>query len=388
VNTKFLAIAAILAATIAMIWCGPVLSHETLTTTVLFDREIVQVLNKRCVMCHFEKGPSFPLETYEQTWLHGRQIRASVIARHMPPWSAISGYGQFANDNSLTLRETQFVVSWVEGLGPRNAGTVFTNIVDTGVTRKKDIRAENDFGKWHLGSPDVTIALPPSSIETRQADSLRYSTFAVDAVGRSAERRVRAIEYMPGDRSVTRAVFFTIQETGQWIGSWTPWYGFTSLPAGDVFRLPQGAHVTAEIHYRGASVPVVDQGTLGLYFADSGKAALVSDLTLTSKPMGTNGPSARKLHAEIRLAAETDVLALRPEILRGVDSIEVSSRRPDGGTDMLLFAKHLAVDWPAPFIFKDPVVLQRGAILSVTVLMNPTTPPPVAFRLTVSRVTH
>src|SRR5262245_43596429 len=91
-------------------------SHETLTTTVLFDREIVRILNKHCVMCHVENGPTFPLETYEQTWLQGRKIRADVIARHMPPWAAVPGYGQFVNDNSLTLRETQFMISWVEGL--------------------------------------------------------------------------------------------------------------------------------------------------------------------------------------------------------------------------------------------------------------------------------
>src|SRR5262245_4901868 len=110
--------------------CGSftTLSHETLTTTVLFDREIVRILNAHCVMCHVEGGPSFPLETYEQTWLEGRKIRSDVIARHMPPWAAVPGYGQFANDNSLTLRETQFMVSWGEGLGPRNSGPVFTNV--------------------------------------------------------------------------------------------------------------------------------------------------------------------------------------------------------------------------------------------------------------------
>src|SRR4029077_8686956 len=86
------------------------LSHETLTTTVLFDREIVRILDKHCVMCHVENGPSFPLMTYEQTWVQGRKIRAGVLARHMPPWAAVQGYGQFTNDNSLTLRETQFIV--------------------------------------------------------------------------------------------------------------------------------------------------------------------------------------------------------------------------------------------------------------------------------------
>ena len=89
---------------------GSVSSHETLTTTVLFDREIVRVLNAHCVMCHAADGPAFPLSTYEETWLKGRSIRAEVIARHMPPWAAVPGYGEFANANGLTLREMQFVV--------------------------------------------------------------------------------------------------------------------------------------------------------------------------------------------------------------------------------------------------------------------------------------
>jgi hypothetical protein len=378
-------ITAILAVALVMIWSGPAFSHETLTTTVLFDREIVQVLNRRCVMCHFEKGPSFPLETYEQTWLRGRQIRAAVIARHMPPWKAVSGYGQFANDNSLTLRETQFVVSWVEGLGPRNAGTVFTNIVDDGATRRKDIRADKNFEQAQLGKPDMAIPLPANTIEARSADSVMRSTVAL---GLPSESRVRAIEYLPGDRRVTRAVFFTIQETGQWIGSWTPWYGFVSLPVGDAYRLPSDAHITAEMYYRGASDRVVDRGTLGLFFADPAKPASVLDLTLTAKPVAMSGPASRKFRAEIRLASDMDVLALRPEILPGVDSIEVSSRRPDGGTDVLLFAKDLAVDWPAPFIFKEPVVLRKGAIVSVIVYVNPGTPPPATYHLTISRVSH
>ena len=85
---KLLIIAAILAITLVTIWSGPAFSHETLTTTVLFDREIVQVLNRRCVMCHFEKGPS----------LLTRNIRADLASRaadscqrHRPPHAAVEG---------------------------------------------------------------------------------------------------------------------------------------------------------------------------------------------------------------------------------------------------------------------------------------------------------
>ena len=85
---------------------------------------------------------------------------------------------------------------------------------------------------------------------------------------------------MPGDRRVVRAAFFTLQETGQWLGSWTPWYGFVSLPAGTAYRLPAGSHIVAEIHYRSAKEPVVDRGTLGLFFAESPTPNRPSDLVL------------------------------------------------------------------------------------------------------------
>src|SRR5580692_2323452 len=122
--------AAALAAVLLTGWPTLVLSHETVTTTVLFDREIVRILNSHCVMCHVETGPAFPLATYEQVWVQKRKISAAVLARHMPPWAAFSGYGRFANANAITLRESQFIVSWMEGLGPRNAGRVFTNTAE------------------------------------------------------------------------------------------------------------------------------------------------------------------------------------------------------------------------------------------------------------------
>ena len=66
---KTLAFAFVCVAAAGIAWPDRVLSHGSITTTVLFDREIVRVLNDHCVMCHMDKGLAFPLETYEQTWL-------------------------------------------------------------------------------------------------------------------------------------------------------------------------------------------------------------------------------------------------------------------------------------------------------------------------------
>jgi hypothetical protein len=374
----------VLAAAAMLFWPRQALSHETLTTTVLFDREIVSILNRHCVMCHVEGGPSFPLVTYEQTWLQGRKIRASVIARHMPPWAAFQGYGQFINENAVTLRESQFVVSWVEGLGPRNAGTVFTNTAVPSAPTQQAVRAHIDRVYWQLGEPSLIRPLAPTTIERQQPNDVKRTT--VD-LGLTSERRVRAVEYMPGDRRVVRAAFFTVQETGQWIGSWTPWYGFVRLPARAAYTLPAGSHIVAEIHYRHASEEVVDRGQLGLFFADRGAALPVADVVLESRGDVPAGASAGRFHAETKLDRDTAVLALRPDVFPGVTSVEVSARKPNGGSEILLFARDIPIDWPTPYIFKEAVALPGGTTLAVTAYYanHGTTPVPAGVRLTVSR---
>src|SRR5207237_5437237 len=97
--------------------------------------------------------------------------------------------------------------------------------------------------------------LQPDTIEPAQPNHIKRS---IIDLGLTAERRIRALEYMPNDRRVVRAAFFTIQETGQWIGSWTPWSGFLELPDGAAIRLPAGSHISAEIHYRSAKERVVE----------------------------------------------------------------------------------------------------------------------------------
>jgi len=360
------------------------LSHETTTTTVLFDREVVRILDQHCVMCHADASISFPLSTYEQTWLRGRSIRAEILRRHMPPWAAVPGYGDFANDNSLTLREVQFMVSWVEGLGPRNAGTVFLNVQDPGARAPQEVRAQAHIGHWQLGQPGLMRTVSSNRIEAGQDDHVRR---VVIDPGLRAERRVRAVEYMPGDRRVVRAAFFTVQETGQWLGSWTPWYGYTLLPAGASYRLPAGSHIVAEVHYRGTKEPVNDEGTLGLFFADRPTANSVSDLVLEAKGDIAAGAVLQRFRTQTRLTTSISALSLRPEAFRGVQSIEVSARRTDGSTQVLLFARDFPLDWPTPFIFKEPVRLPAGTVLAVTAYYaNPSVmPQPGGIHLTISR---
>jgi hypothetical protein len=380
------AFACVVAAGIA--WPDRVLSHGSITTTVLFDREIVRVLNDHCVMCHMEQGLAFPLETYEQTWLSRQPMRTSVLRRHMPPWAAVPGYGTFANANNLTLRESQFVTSWVEGLGPRNAGKVFLNVANAAPTEQVRAMAAH-ITHWRT-EPDVKIELPPTNVPARQADSIVSVTVDLKL---PAARRVRAIEYMPGDRRVLRAAVFTLEQTGQWLGSWTPWSGFVTAPQGAAFRLPANARVITQLHYRGTSENVIDRGTLGLSFAPTGSAQTISDVVLREAsaartrraPLsGAPSNSPHTAHATTRLAASTYVWALVPRVAAGLASVQVTARTPDGGTNILLFARNPPVEWPTPYILVRPALLPAGTELSVSARYD-NAPPADPVLLTVSR---
>ena len=68
-------------------------------------------------------------------------------------------------------------------------------------------------------------------------------------LGLTEPARIGAIEFLPGDRRRLRAAWFRVESTGQWLGSWTPWYGFAKLPQGVAFQLPAGTRLSAELHY-------------------------------------------------------------------------------------------------------------------------------------------
>ena len=332
----------------SVLWPHPAHAHAQATTTVQFEREIVRILDDHCVMCHVEKGLSFPLVTYEQTYASRWQIRLDALDHHMAPWAAANGIGDFANDNSLTQPEIDFLASWAESFGPRNNGEVYTQAAATPAA-PKIVQAHVDFDRWVLGKPDLLLSLAANTVKPQDVQLTKRTVIDPKL---TREHWLRGLEYKPGDRRVVHAAYFTVQETGQWLGSWTPWRGFVSLPATLAYRLPAGSHIVADIQYAGAKETVVDASSLGLYFVDAPSPRALVDVVVEPD-------AARKLDADMNL------LAFQPQLAPGVQSIEVAAKSPDGTRQVLLFAKDIPLQWPTPYIFSAPVALAKGTELSV-----------------------
>jgi hypothetical protein len=97
------------------------LAHDRITTTMSWTREIGPLVQARCVSCHRPGGQGpMPLVTYEEARPWARAVREEVLARRMPRWHAVRGYGSFVNDPSLSSFEIAAIVAWVDGGAPRD----------------------------------------------------------------------------------------------------------------------------------------------------------------------------------------------------------------------------------------------------------------------------
>lgn len=100
-------------------------AHDPPRATVTWNRDIAPLVHARCVRCHSPDGPGpMSLVTYKEARPWARAMREEVLARRMPKWHAAHGYGQFANDRSLSPFEIALVVAWVDGGAVKGADPV------------------------------------------------------------------------------------------------------------------------------------------------------------------------------------------------------------------------------------------------------------------------
>ena len=318
-------------------------SHNPTTTTVLFNREITTLLQRKCVHCHAEGRLAMPLITFAQTRPWAEAIKEETLSRRMPPWPAERGFGTYANDIGLTPREFEFLISWIDGGVPEGTDAA-PAFVDHG-------------DHWTLGMPDLVASPSASSaVEARSAAAFRRVT--IDT-GLAREVWIRAIDFKP-DARVTRAAFLSVDGSGQYLGGWTPWQTSTELPAGAAFKLPAHARIAVDVMYSGASEAVSDKPQLALYFASAPPPSPV--MTTTVRAMADVRTPGR-LVAEFTAIDARALVSMRPELPAGTRSFEVKLMRPDGSREVLLWVKDARELWPTPYVFKKPVPLPAGSVV-------------------------
>ena len=94
-------------------------AHDPITTKLTFTKEIVRIFHKHCATCHRDNGGApFSLMSYQLARPWATAIKEEVLARRMPPWGAVKGFGEFEDDRGLTQEEIHLIADWVEGGAP------------------------------------------------------------------------------------------------------------------------------------------------------------------------------------------------------------------------------------------------------------------------------
>lgn len=343
----------------------PVYSHKPITTNILFKNEIAQIFQRKCFQCHTPDNMSFSFTTYTDARPWARAIREEILERRMPPWTAVRGYGHFANDISLTARETEIILSWADGGAPSGVLKAEESIPPVYVPPAP---------AWDHGTPD--LVLPVGNGHAVEAGApFRVERFVV-ATKLDAATRLRSIALKQGDRRVVRYASFSEEPSGRWLGAWTPWQTAVTLPANHAYRLAPGARLVVEIGYSGTDEAVTDRSEVGLYF-DKGSGPLADAMKIAAPPASIPaGVSAHRVRTEMTIAAPMTALALWPSPSDTARSIEVTATTPEGVSTPLLWIKDYRPEWRSGYFLASPVTLPRGTKLAMTTYFaNPSDQP-------------
>src|SRR5262245_28680769 len=100
---------------------SPGRAHEPITTKVMFNKEVIRILQRNCLGCHSpcKIKAVISLTTYDEARPWAKAIKEEVLEKRMMPYQAVKGFGIFHRDYILPQREVDLIVSWVEGGAPR-----------------------------------------------------------------------------------------------------------------------------------------------------------------------------------------------------------------------------------------------------------------------------
>jgi len=84
-----------------------------------FYKDISPIIQAKCAPCHHSGGGTpFSLLTFEDVSKRASFIKEVVQSRYMPPWHADNKFVHFANDRSLSNKEIDLLVKWIDNKAP------------------------------------------------------------------------------------------------------------------------------------------------------------------------------------------------------------------------------------------------------------------------------
>jgi hypothetical protein len=306
---------------------GADLRAHPAASSLTWAADVRPILERRCAGCHAAGGVEPLLTDYLAVREQAHRIKRAVLERTMPPWQSVPGFGDFANDRSLTPGEIDLIASWIEG----------------GQGQGQEARvAGSEEGRGH-DDRTADLLLDPGHDSAITSARQAYSFEVV----LPPDRYIRGWQVFPGNVRHVKAA--RILADGVVLGTWLPGERSVFFPAGTGVTAERPLSVTLEVDYREPANPASDRSRVALYLG----SGAVREIRHIVVERGTT-----------TLRESLDLIEIQPSVMPG-QSVRLVAYRPDGSTEALLWTRAQDPDVPATYRLRTPVLLPRGSQLQV-----------------------
>ena len=339
------------------------IGEDSLVDSVTYTKHIARILQKNCQECHRpgEVGP-FSLLTYEDAKSWSRTMARVVRNGQMPPWHADPKHGKFVNDRTMSDKEKQLLLTWVDQGCPKGEDA--------------DMPEPRKFVKgWRIGQPDLVLKMKKAfRVPARPGKGgVPYQNFVLKTRF-DKDVWIQKAEARPGNRAVVHHMTIYIgnnpdRQAGTSgeraiFGGYVPGNRPTILPDGFGIKIPKGSELILEMHYTANGTEQVDLSSVGLVFAkEKPKHEVKVNFVINNEfkiPPHADNHAVKKVTT---LKKDIVLFSLFPHMhLRG-KAYQIRAIYPDNKQTVLLKVPHYDFNWQHSYILKEPLRLPAGTKL-------------------------
>ncbi len=342
-----------------------------------FVRDIAPLVHANCTPCHHANGSApFVLSDFDSVRKRANQLAIVTEDRFMPPWKPLPGFGTFADSRRLTDAEIELFARWADAGAPLG-----------------DPRAEPPppvfDDRWQLGEPDLVVRL--SEPVALPAEGRDVWTTLVVPLGLTEDRFVRAIECRPSNPQVLHHFMMFVDRQGlsheratgklvigdegmatggdlfgeelmsESLMSWLPGATPKPLPADTAWRVPAGAELVLDSHFRTTGKEETCQLEFGIHFAEDRADRLPVIVYLAGEGMNIPpGVSDYTIRQEIELPVDVRLEAISAHAHYVCREIHGRAVLPDGSTVELLRIEDWDFEWQDTYRYENPLEVPAG----------------------------
>ena len=333
---------------------------------VTFTKDVAPILYSRCVECH-RVGEIAPMSllSYQEVRPWAKSIRQRVADRSMPPWSADPHYGKFSNDPSLSQKEIDTIVGWVDAGAPKGDD--------------KDLPPTPKFVQgWTIGKPDVVLEMQEEHAIPADG-TIPYLYFTIPT-GFKEDKWIQAMEIRPGNRGVVHHVIAFAQEPGAGgrrgnaageaqqgrgqLGGITPNKTGVVFAPGTARLIKAGSNIVFQMHYTTNGEATKDRTSIGLVFAKEPPVrTVVTGNALNARFVIPAGEANHEVRSSTTFKDDVHISSFMPHMhFRGKD-FTYTAVYPDGHSEILLSVPKYDFNWQLTYVLEKPIALPKGTRL-------------------------